>query len=291
MQFLNYISKYKKTLFSFEILPTLLGEKSIFNLIQFKPVFITITCHLDTYLYYIPNTIYNYLFYKRPGNLDICATIINKMNLVIIPHYITTAYNNHILENNLIDLNNLGINNLLIIRGDRIATNISPLDIIKKITILNKGIYLHNNICIGVAGYSEKHFEYPIVDEEILYLKKKILSGAKYIITQMFFDNSFLFDFVSLCRCVGIEVPIIPSIKIITAKYQINTILYTYKVNIPNVLLQEIHNTQNNNIVKEIGIEWAINQSLELIKYGVPVIHYYTMNRSVNITKILKDIF
>jgi methylenetetrahydrofolate reductase (NADPH) len=278
------IINYNKTLFSFEILPTLSGEnfKSIIHIMQYNPFFITITYHLVRCIYNIINKIYNYCLSNRKGTIAICSSISNKFHIEIIPHIIVSGCSNHIMENYLIDLNYLGINNVFIIRGDIFNNNIYSLDIVKKISHFMK-------FCIGVAGYPEKNLYSPSLEVDILYFKKKILSGANYIITQMFFDNSKFFHFLSLCRSVGIEIPIIPSLKIITWKYQINTISYKFNLNMPNELLREIHYAKN--FVTEIGIEWAINQSIELKKTGVPVIHYYTLNRYDHINQILKEVF
>ncbi|WGH27513.1 MAG: methylenetetrahydrofolate reductase [Candidatus Bostrichicola ureolyticus] len=290
MKIIEHIANAKnKTLVSFEILPPLRGGSldSIFNMLsilkEFNPAFINVTYHIN-----------KEFISRRPGTIGICASIMNKYNIDTVPHLL--CLNKQIIEDLLIDLYFLGIENIFALRGD--STKYShAINLVKQINYLNKGKYIYiegghsSNFCIGVAGYPEKHFESPNLETDILYLKEKVEAGANYIITQMFFDNKKYFNFVEKCRKVGIRVPIIPGIKPISSKYQLNTLPANFYINIPEELVKEINNSKNEQSIYKIGIEWAIQQSKELINSGVKIIHYYTMGKHDNIYSILKEIF
>ncbi|HEY0091067.1 MAG TPA: methylenetetrahydrofolate reductase, partial [Flavobacterium sp.] len=202
-----------------------------------------------------------------------------------------------------------GINNVMALRGDAVKSEIYfkpekdgnqyATELVSQISNLNKGIYLDEDLqnsaetdfCIGVAGYPEKHIEAPSIDSDIYFLKQKIKNGASYIITQMFFDNKKFFDFVAKCRKEGITVPIIPGLKPISTKKQLNQIPHRFSVDLPDDLIMEIVRAKDTDSIKQIGIEWCINQSKELMQAGIPVLHYYSMGKSENIRQIAKAIF
>lgn len=306
-----------KSLFSFEILPPLKGQniQCIFDniepLMEFKPPFIDVTYHREEYEYKeLPNGLLEKkIVKKRPGTVGICSAIQNKYLVDAIPHILCGGFTKEDTENFLIDMDFLGIDNVVALRGDAVKSEIYfkpekegnhyASELVTQISNLNKGIYLdadlqntnNTNFCIGVAGYPEKHMEAPSLDSDIHFLKQKIKNGADYIITQMFFDNQKFFDFVEKCRKEGITVPIIPGLKPISTKKQLNQIPHRFKVDLPDELVKEIVKAADNDVVKEIGIEWCIAQSRELVRAGIPVLHYYSMGRSENIRKIAETVF
>ncbi|WP_447635934.1 methylenetetrahydrofolate reductase [NAD(P)H] [Flavobacterium microcysteis] len=306
-----------KSLFSFEILPPLKGQniQSIFDsidpLMEFKPPFIDVTYHREEYEYKeLPSGLLEKkIVKKRPGTVGICSAIQNKYQVDAIPHILCGGFTKEDTENFLIDLDFLGIQNVVALRGDAVKNetyfkpekegNHYASELVTQITNLNKGIYLDDelqnssstNFCIGVAGYPEKHMEAPSLDSDIYFLKQKIKNGASYIITQMFFDNKKFFDFVAKCRKEGITVPIIPGLKPISTKKQLNLVPHRFKVDIPDELIMAIVRAKDTEAVKQIGIEWCISQSKELIKQGIPVLHYYSMGKSENIKAIAREVF
>ncbi|WP_347067975.1 methylenetetrahydrofolate reductase [NAD(P)H] [Flavobacterium sp. WV_118_3] len=318
MKVTQHIANAKgKSLFSFEILPPLKGQniQCIFDniepLMEFKPPFIDVTYHREEYEYKeLPNGLLEKkIVKKRPGTVGICSAIQNKYQVDAIPHILCGGFNREDTENFLIDMDFLGIDNVVALRGDAVKSEIYfkpekegnqyASELVTQINNLNNGIYLDadlqntnkTNFCIGVAGYPEKHMEAPSLDSDIHFLKQKIKNGADYIITQMFFDNRKFFDFVAKCRKEGIEVPIIPGLKPISTKKQLNQIPHRFKVDLPDELIMEVVKAADNETVKEIGIEWCIAQSRELIAAGIPVLHYYSMGRSESIRKIAATVF
>ena len=317
MKVIEHINKAKgETQFTFEILPPVKGHhiSSIFDnidpLMEFKPPFIDVTYHREEYVY---NDLGNGLLQKkvvrkRPGTVGICAALQNKYNVDAIPHILCGGFTKEVTENLLIDLDFLGINNVVALRGDAIKseTYFNPdkeghsyaSELVNQISDLNKGVYLEDleissktNFCIGVAGYPEKHMEAPNLESDIHFLKKKIKLGADYIVTQMFFDNKKFFDFVEICRKEGINVPIIPGLKPISTLKQLNILPQRFHCDLPEELIKEVIKCKNNKEVKEVGIEWCIKQSKELKKAGVPFLHYYSMGKSMNIKRIASKIF
>ena len=246
---------------------------------------------------------------KRPGTVGICAGIQNKYNVDAIPHILCGGFTKEDTENLLIDLDFLGIDNVVALRGDAVKSEIYfkpekeghtyASELVTQISNLNKGIYLDEDLqnstktdfCIGVAGYPEKHMEAPSLDSDIHFVKQKIKNGADYIITQMFFDNKKFFDFVAKCRAAGITVPIIPGLKPLTTKKQLNLIPHRFKVDLPDDLIMEVVKAKDNAAVNQIGIEWCTKQSKELITAGIPVLHYYSMGKAQNIKEIAVTIF
>ncbi|PIQ34352.1 MAG: methylenetetrahydrofolate reductase [NAD(P)H] [Bacteroidetes bacterium CG18_big_fil_WC_8_21_14_2_50_41_14] len=314
---IQYLAEAKKPLFSFELLPPLKGhnfdsiQQAIDPLVKFDPAFINITYHQQEVVYEnLPNNLMKkHTVRKRPGTVGISAAIKYRFGIDVVPHIICGGFTREETENALIDLQFLDINNVLVVRGDpqpgtRIFVpepdgNEHALDLVKQIANLNKGIYLDAdllntrsmNFCIGVAGYPEKHGESPNLDSDLYFLKKKIQAGASYIVTQMFFDNQKYFDFVARCREKGITVPIIPGLKPFTTASQLTALPKTFNVDIPVDLVKEVIKCKNNQQVRQVGIEWAIQQSIELYAAGVPVLHYYTMGKSDNIEEIAKAVF
>ena len=306
-----------KPLFSFEILPPLKGQniQSIFNgidpLMEFKPPFIDVTYHREEYEYKeLPSGLLEKkIVKKRPGTVGICAAIQNKYHVDAIPHILCGGFNREDTENLLIDLDFLGIDNVVALRGDALKTetyfkpekagNEYASDLVLQIANLNKGIYLdedlqnsaETNFCIGVSAYPEKHMEAPSLDSDIHFLKQKIKNGAEYIITQMFFDNKKFFDFVTKCRAAGITIPIIPGLKPIATKKQLNLIPHRFSLELPDDLIMAIVKAKDNDAVKQIGIEWCIAQSKEIVAAGFSALHYYSMGKPDNIQEIAKGVF
>ena len=306
-----------KPLFSFEILPPLKGQniQSIFDsidpLMEFNPPFIDVTYHREEYEFKeLENgLLQKKIVKKRPGTVGICAGIQNKYNVDAIPHILCGGFTKEDTENLLIDLDFLGINNVVALRGDAVKSEIYfkpekdghayASELVSQINDLNNGIYLDADLqnssktdfCIGVAGYPEKHMEAPSLDGDIHFLKQKIKNGAEYIITQMFFDNQKFFEFVAKCRAAGITVPIIPGLKPISTKKQLNLIPHRFSIELPDDLIMSVVKAKDNDAVKQIGIEWCTQQSKELVAAGMPVLHYYSMGKAENIKAIAKDIF
>jgi methylenetetrahydrofolate reductase (NADPH) len=306
-----------KPLFSFEILPPLKGQniQSIFDsidpLMEFNPPFIDVTYHREEYEFkeLANGLLQKKVVKKRPGTVGICAGIQNKYQVDAIPHILCGGFTKEDTENLLIDLDFLGIDNVVALRGDAVKSEIYfkpekeghayASELVTQISNLNKGIYLDEDLqnstktdfCIGVAGYPEKHMEAPSLDSDIHFVKQKIKNGADYIITQMFFDNKKFFDFVAKCRAAGITVPIIPGLKPIATKKQLNLIPHRFSVELPDDLIMEVVKAKDNDAVRQIGIEWCTQQSKELVAAGIPVLHYYSMGKAENVKAIAKEIF
>jgi methylenetetrahydrofolate reductase (NADPH) len=278
---------------------------------EFNPPFIDVTYHREEYEFkeLANGLLQKKVVKKRPGTVGICAGIQNKYQVDAIPHILCGGFTKEDTENLLIDLDFLGIDNVVALRGDAVKSEIYfkpekeghayASELVTQISNLNKGIYLDEDLqnstktdfCIGVAGYPEKHMEAPSLDSDIHFVKQKIKNGADYIITQMFFDNKKFFDFVAKCRAAGITVPIIPGLKPIATKKQLNLIPHRFSLELPDDLIMEVVKAKDNDAVKQIGIEWCTQQSKELITAGIPVLHYYSMGKAENVKAIAKDIF
>jgi len=317
MKVVDYIKNSKKTLFSLEILPPKKGDNinDLFDhldpLMEFKPPFVDVTYHREEYVYKkMPNgLLQRKTTKKRPGTVGICAAISNKYNVDTVPHIICGGFSKEETENALIDLNFLGIDNVLLIRGDAIKSearfvpdpdgNNYAIDLLNQVSDMNKGIYIDDDLqnaaktdfCMGVAGYPEKHFEAPNMKSDLKYLKQKIAAGANYIVTQMFFDNQKYFDFVDTCRAEGITVPIIPGLKPITTIRQANVLPSIFHIDIPEDLADGIEKCTTNEQAKEVGVEWAVQQSKGLMEYGVPTLHFYSMGKAEPVYQIAKQLF
>ncbi|AUC75289.1 methylenetetrahydrofolate reductase [NAD(P)H] [Olleya sp. Bg11-27] len=318
MKVTEHITKGEgKTQFSFEILPPLKGQhiQSVFDnidpLMEFKPPFIDVTYHREEYVYKDlgDGLLKKQVVKKRPGTVGICAAIQNRYNVDAIPHILCGGFSKEDTENFLIDLDFLNIENVMALRGDAVKTetyftpekdgNAFASDLVKQVSELNHAKYLDEsllncsatNFCIGVGAYPEKHMEAPSLDSDIHFLKKKIKNGAEYVVTQMFFDNEKYFQFVDKCRAEGITVPIIPGLKPISTRKQLNIIPHRFHVDLPEALIKAIIKCKTNAEVRQVGVEWCIQQSRELEKSGIPLLHYYSMGKSDNIKAIAEAIF
>lgn len=317
MKITEHIKKATETLFSFELLPPLKGQsiQSIFDtidpLMEFNPPFIDVTYHREEHVYKKrDNGLLEKISYrKRPGTVGICSAIQARYKVDAVPHIICGGFDKEETENTLIELNFLGIDNVLVLRGDAIKTDsafipnpgghANALQLLEQVVAMNAGKYVDEDLkdsiktdfCMGVAGYPEKHFEAPNLKTDLDYLKKKVDMGAEFIVTQMFFDNVKYIDFVKRCREKGIMVPIIPGLKPITSSKQLINLPKIFHIDMPETLCEEIALAKDEKQVKEIGIEWLIQQSKDLIKAGAPVLHFYTMGTAEPTYRIAKSIF
>lgn len=306
-----------KTLFSLEIIPPRKGDSidklfgHIDPLMEFNPPFIDVTYHREEFVYKDRGNglLEKKTIRKRPGTVGICAAIKNRYDVDPVPHIICGGFTREETENALIDLNFLGIDNVLVLRGDSINEeksfrpepdgNAFAIDLLNQVMDMNRGKYLDDelqnavptNFSVGVAGYPEKHFESPNLKYDLKYLKMKVDAGAEYIVTQMFYDNEKYFSFVKACREVGIDVPIIPGLKPITVKNHITVLPSIFHIDIPDDLWNAVEGCKDNKEVKEVGIEWGINQARELMAAGIPVLHFYSMGKSDSVYRIARELF
>ncbi|QQS30813.1 MAG: methylenetetrahydrofolate reductase [NAD(P)H] [Sphingobacteriales bacterium] len=317
MKVTEHLANRQKTLLSFEILPPLKGKsiQSIYRildeLLEFHPPFINVTYHRAEYKFkQLENGLFEKIdVRKRPGTVGICAALAYKYGIDAVPHLVCGGFARSETEDALVDLNYLGINNVLLLRGDAVKPethfvpepkgNKNALELVQQVVNLNKGVYLEEELsngfrtdfCIGVAGYPEKHIEAPNLKADLLYLKQKVDAGAHYIVTQMFYDNKKFTDFVIACRNIGIEVPIIPGLKPITRKKQVHSLPSTFNISIPEDLTDALHSCKTDEAAEQLGIEWASQQCRELIEFGVPCLHFYTMSNTASVKQIMKQIF
>jgi methylenetetrahydrofolate reductase (NADPH) len=317
MKVTDHIKKAKgKTLFSFELIPPRKGKNiqelydNIDPLMKFNPPFIDVTTSREEYIYIDREGLLDKkLTRMRPGTVGICASITHKYNVDTIPHVLCGGFTKEETEYLLVDCHYLGIENVMALRGDAMKEEkyFTPAkgghsyanELVEQILNMNKGQFLHemietdnkSNFCIGVAGYPEKHIEAPSIDSDIRRLKDKIDAGADYVVTQMFFDNNRYFDFVKKAREAGINVPIIPGIKPVAVKRHLQLLPQVFKLDMPDELVRAVEKCKTNKEVREVGVEFAIQQSKELMEYGVPVLHYYSMGKSDNIRKIAEKVF
>ncbi len=317
MKVIDLINNSKKPLFTFELLPPLKGNTiaSLYNSIdplrEFEPAYINITYHQQEVVYSErpDGLMEKKVVRKRPGTIASSAAIQNKYDITVVPHLICGGFTKEQTEDALIELQFLGVENILALRGDasKCQRRFVPEDgghnhtdeLVEQIIDLNKGVYLNDslkhttptNFSVGVAAYPEKHIEAPNMELDMKYLKQKVDKGADYIVTQMFFDNQKYFDFVDNCRKAGITVPIVPGIKPVSTLNDSKLLPQTFAIDLPQDLISELEKCKTNGEVREVGVEWTTKQSKELIKYGVPGIHYYTLGRSDNVAKIVKEVF
>lgn len=318
MKIIDHISNANgKTLFSFELLPPIKGQslQGIYNaidpLMEFKPPFIDVTSSREDLFYKESpdGNIKKATYRKRPGTVAVCAAIQHKYGVDTVPHLICGGFTKEETEYALIDLQFLGIDNVLVLRGDARKTDPGFIptpgghcyasDLLEQVTNMNNGIYLHEyqdtsyktDFCIGVAAYPEKHFESPNLKTDFKYLKQKIAGGANFIVTQMFFDNSKYKEFVNMCRENDINVPIIPGLKPITSAKQLVNLPKIFHIDMPEDLCDAVQACKNDKDVKEVGIEWMINQCKELVEFGAPVLHFYTMGNAEPTKRIAQAIF
>ena len=312
-----HLAKAKDTLVSFEILPPLKGKTitSIYDhldpLMEFKPSWINVTYHRSETMFKkkTDGTFEKVDVRKRPGTVGICAAIMNHYNIDAVPHIICGGFTKRETEDALIDLQFLGIDNALILRGDAAKNESSfepepggnkyAIDLLKQVGQLNQGIYLDEDIlnggktdfCMGVAGYPEKHFESPNFEIDLIKTKEKVDAGADYIMTQMFFNNQKFLDYVQACRDMGITVPIIPGLKPITNKKQLTILPRIFHVDIQTELSNAINKCKTDAECEQVGTEWLIQQSKELKAAGVPVLHYYTLGKPKVIRDVVSAVF
>ena len=318
MKVIDILNSSQKPFASFELVPPLKGSDvsrlydSIDPLMQFQPPFINITCHRDE-VEYVPNGDGSYrkmTLAKRPSTIAIVAAIMRRYpNLEIVPHVICGGASQSRVESELLDLHFLGIQNVVALRGDAIPGQrffipetdgfIHSSELVAMIRHLNGGQYLDPTVknglstdfCVGVAAYPEKHFEAANLDVDIQHLKQKVEAGADYIVTQMFFDNQQYFRFVDRLHEAGITVPVIPGLKPISSQRQIDLLPRSFHIDIPQALVNEINKAKTADAVYQVGIEWAIEQSRDLLAHGAPAIHYYTMAKPDNVCQIVEKVF
>lgn len=316
MKITEHIAQAKNTLISFEVLPPLKGKtiNSLYDhldsLMEFKPSWINVTYHRSESMFKkkADGTFDKVEVRKRPGTVGICAALMNHYKVDTVPHFICGGFTKRECEDALIDLNFLGIDNVLVLRGDAEKNEASfipskgghsyAIELQKQVVNLNHGLYLDEdiqnggktNFCIGTAGYPEKHFEAPNLEIDLQRLKDKVDAGADYIMTQMFFDNQKFFDFVKRCKEIGINVPIIPGLKPITNKKQLSILPRIFHVDIPTELSNDIMKCKTDEECEKVGAEWLINQSKELKQFGVPVLHYYTLGKPKVIWSVVKEL-
>ncbi|NOR73715.1 MAG: methylenetetrahydrofolate reductase [NAD(P)H] [Draconibacterium sp.] len=317
MKVIDIINKAESTVFSFELLPPLKGNntgrmyRTIESLVDFDPKYINITTHRDELEFkeMQDGSIVKRTVRKRPGTVAIAAAIQHKYGIPVIPHILCGGFSKSETEHVLIDLNFLGIENVLALRGDGVKNqhvfkpdpngHSNANELVAQIKDLQKGQYLEPDLknntpldfCIGVAGYPEKHFESPNKELDLTYLKRKVDAGADYIVTQMFFDNKVYYNFVEKCRKIGITVPIIPGIKPINLKNQLTVLPKLFSIDLPFELASELSKCKNNDDARRVGTEWAIYQSKDLVANNAPSLHIYTYGMSDNVGEIVKAAF
>ena len=305
---------------SIEIVPPLRGVtksellESIAPFMEFSPKYINVTSHRDEFEYRqeADGSFSRHLVRNRINETTVCAAIMSRYDVAVIPHLICGGSTKEEIDSKLDNLAFLGIDNLVALRGDSLSgeKRFTPtpggysyaselVEAIRRrdsatslgMTGERKGM-TDGRFCIGVGAYPEKHFEAANLETDILNLKKKVDAGADYIVTQMFFDNQVFYDFVEKCRAAGISAPIIPGLKPLSTARQISVLPEAFSLDIPLELTQEIEKHSNDKeAVYRIGTEWCTMQCKDLLKHGVPAVHFYTMGKSRNITDILRECF
>ncbi len=305
----------KRTRFTLELLPPLKGEGAgvIFNaldpLMEFDPAYINVTFHRED-VSYVPvagGQPRRCVVRKRPGTVGISAAIKGRYGVEAVPHLICGGVSRYEIEDALIDMEFLGLENVLALQGDALKDEpgFTPhpeghnyaAQLVAQIADLNRGRLIDGpapqgvqKFCVGVAGYPETHLAAASPDDDLARLKQKIDAGADYIVTQMCFDNRRIFDFIARCRAAGITVPIIPGIKPLSTRAQLEALPRIFGVTLPDELVREAGACADNNAIRELGIRWATAQAQELKRAHLPVIHFYTMNRSEGVVRILKEL-
>ena len=317
MSVLDIINQRKETAFSFELLPPLKGNNidklydTIDALREFEPAYINITDHRSEYVFKDmgDGTYIRQRLRRRPGSVAVAAAIKNKYDITVVPHILCSGFTREDTEYELLDLQFLGIYDLLVLRGDKAPDektfspekkgNAHALDLAYLIKDFNKGIFLDGSqmlvtktpFSFGVACYPEKHEESPNLERDIYWLKQKQEAGAQYAVTQLFYDNTKYFNFVSMAREAGVSIPIIPGIKPLSKQSQLSVIPKTFKVDLPKDLVSEALKLHNDDEIKQLGIEWGIQQCKELIKAGVPSLHFYALGATDSVKEIAKGIY
>jgi len=314
MKVIEHLAKAKEPLISFELIPPKRGGdfatllSVLDDISKYKPPFIDITSHPAEVVYEETSKgIKKVIKRKRPGTLGICALIQNKYNIDAVPHILTNGFTREETEDFLIELNYLGIENVLAIRGDDLgyqkpvpegrSKNLHAVDLVKQISDMNNGKYLEENLldakptnfCVGVSGYPEKHFEAPNLKTDIRFVKQKVDAGADYVVTQMFYDNNVFFNFVDLCRKERINVPIIPGLKILSTRAHLMNIPKNFYVNLPQDLVDEVNAAKPEHVL-DVGVEWAVKQVDELLNKNIPAVHFYIMQNSKPVKKLMEGL-
>jgi methylenetetrahydrofolate reductase (NADPH) len=308
----EHLDRATEPVITFEIIPPKRGGKLttllslVEDLVQHRPPFIDITSHAAEVIYEETESgIRRRITRKRPGTLGLCALIQNKFNIDAVPHVLCEGFTREETEDFLIELHYLGIDNLMALRGDSTghvkkldggrSRNVYATDLIAQVQSMNQGRFLEDledasptEFCIGAAGYPEKHVEAPNLAADIRKLKQKVEAGAEYIVTQMFFDNQHYFRFVDECRAQGIDVPIIPGLKILTLPTQVTSIPRTFHCEIPAALADEVEAGPDH--ARDIGIAWTIEQTRELLEWGAPSVHFYVMAKSRAVNAVLQKL-
>lgn len=316
MKVAEFIENGKNPIFSFEILPPLKGNsiQKVYNVVdklkEFDPKYINITSHHSEIVYKtLPDgSLRKESIRKRPGTVAVAAAIQNKYGIQAVPHIICKGFTKEETEYALLDLNFLGITNLLLLRGDSKSLDIPkenlPLynehatDLQEQVNRFNEGIALDGSkiegidtpFSYGMACYPEKHEEAPNMETDLFYAKEKVRMGADYLVTQMFFDNSKYFAFVDRCRAEGINVPIIPGIKPIVLKNQLTVLPKVFRADIPEPFASELYKCKNDEEAKELGVEWCIAQCKDLVAHGVKGLHFYTFLASDSVRRVAKEV-
>lgn len=314
MKLTEYLDSTKGPIISLEILPPTKGKsidsiyKSLDPLMEFKPSFVNVTYHRAEQVYKkrADGTFERVEIRKRPGTVGICAAIMNKYKVEAIPHLICGGFSKEETENALIDLHFLGVQNVLALRGDAAANEkfFTPHpkghryaeDLVKQVVGLNSGNYLEDDImdgvktdmCIGIAGYPEKHYEAPNIDTDIYYLKRKVDLGADYITTQMFFNNAHYYNYKQKCAENDINVPIIPGLKPITNHRQLTMVPSIFNTEIPVDLYKEMMKAKTPQGCEKVGEEWLLEQCRDLLKNNEQVLHFYTLGKPMVVYNVLK---
>ncbi|MDR1004301.1 MAG: methylenetetrahydrofolate reductase [NAD(P)H] [Prevotellaceae bacterium] len=317
MKIIDLIHSNEKTAFSFEILPPLKGTgieklyETIDILREFDPKYINITTHRSEYVYKdLGNGLYRRdRLRRRPGTVAVAAAIQNRYNLTVVPHLLCSGFTREETEYVLLDLQFLGITDLLVLRGDkaRHETVFTPegdgyhhaIELQDQINRFNQGIFVDGSemkitatpFSYGVACYPEKHEEAPNIETDIYWLKRKVEAGAEYAVTQLFYDNRSYFDFVERVRKEGINVPVLPGIKPLRKRSQLSLLPKTFKVDIPEPLAQAVEKCRDDSEVAQVGIEWCVQQCRELMRHGVPSIHFYSIGAVESIREVARQIY
>ena len=311
MKVIEHLARADRPLISFEIIPPLRGGNVrelltlIDDLVKYEPPFIDITSHAAEVIYEeTPQGIERRVKRKRPGTLGVCALLQNKYQIDAVPHILCRGFSREETEDFLIELKYLGIDNVLAVRGDDSGfqkplqygrkANLYAGELVAQIDAMNHGRYLEQDLldaeptdfCVGVGGYPEKHFEAPNLRYDVRRVKEKVDAGAHYVVSQMFFDNQHFFRFVEQCREEGITVPIIPGLKILTSRKQLSNLPANFHIEIPDALAEEVTAARPEQAV-DIGVEWALGQTEELLAHGVPAVHFYIMQSSAAIKKLM----
>ena len=312
MKVTDHLERATEPLISYEIIPPKRGSSIdvVFDIVEqlvpFEPPFIDVTGHsAEVYYEEMPDgSIRRHVKRKRPGTLGLCAAIQYRYGIDTVPHLLCQGFTREETEDALIELQYLGVQNVMTLRGDDKGTpkksaphrsvNETACDLVEQVQAMNHGTFLEDLIdgkptdfCIGVAGYPEKHFQAPNPTWDVLNLKRKVDAGADYVVTQMFYDNRHYFDFVERCRAVGITVPIIPGLKLVTTKRHLHSLPSTFHLEIPEALAAEIEAAKPED-VPSVGVEWALQQSEELMSRGVPAVHFYIMQTAKHVTRVVE---